>query len=136
MTSFSVIVTAPLEKVWESLMYKIEHPEAFVPGVGNVIIIEKTDGFVLRQMTVAVEGNSVKIIEKITSAPYLIRFEIIDHPQFEGYVDNEAVAISKNETQITFTMNWVDKQTKIQFGNSDLIKNAVLKTKLYIEQNP
>lgn len=135
MASYSVNVNASLENVWNHLIHKIEHPEAFVPGVGNVIILEKTDDFVIRQMTINVENNPINIIEKITAEPYLVRFEIIEHPQFAGYVDNEAMAISENETQITFTMNWVDKETKIPFENPELIKNAVLKTKFHIEQN-
>ncbi|CCG54302.1 Hypothetical protein KQS_11955 [Flavobacterium indicum GPTSA100-9 = DSM 17447] len=44
-------------------------------------------------------------------------------------------AISENETKITFTINWIDKNTKVEFDNAELVKNAVLKTKNYIEEN-
>lgn len=135
MASFSAIINASLEKVWNHLIYKIEHPEAFVPGVSNVIILEKTNKYVLREMTISLEDIPIQIIEKITSEPNCVRFEIVEHPKFKGCVDNEATAISDNETQITYTMNWVDKVTETPFENSEIIKNAVLKTKHYIEQN-
>ena len=53
MVSYSEIVEAPLEKVWKDFIYKIEHPENFVPGVSNVMMKEKTDAFVIRQMDIS-----------------------------------------------------------------------------------
>jgi hypothetical protein len=135
MPSFSVNVAASIEKVWEHLIYKIEHPEAFVPGVSDIIILDRNYDFVLRQMTITMNENSAKVIEKISATPYFVRFELIEHPKFEGYVDNEAVALSENETKMTFTMHWKDKETKVAFDNQEIIKNAVLKTKIYIEEN-
>ncbi|MES2747602.1 MAG: AtaL-like protein [Bacteroidota bacterium] len=135
MASFSTIVNASLNKVWEHLLYKIEHPEAFVPGVSDVIILDKNDDFVMRQMTITMNDSATKVIEKITASPFRIRFELVEHPKFEGFVDNEAVPISDNETQITYTMHWIDKHTKVAFDNPEGMKNAVLKTKDYIETN-
>ena len=43
--------------------------------------------------------------------------------------------ISDNETEMTFTINWIDKKTKIEMNNQEVVKNAVLKTKTYIENN-
>ncbi len=135
MASFSTSIEASIAKVWEHLLHKIEHPEAFVPGVSEVIILEKNDDFVVRQMTITVNEVASKVIEKITSSPYKVRFELLEHPEFYGFVDNEATAISKNETQLTFTMNWVNKHTQLVFDNPELMKNAVLKTKNHIENN-
>lgn len=42
MVDYTAIVKASLEKVWHHLILKIEKPENFVPGVSNVIILEKT----------------------------------------------------------------------------------------------
>lgn len=135
MASFSTSIEASVAKVWEHLLHKIEHPEAFVPGVSEVIILEKNDDFVVRQMTITLNEVASKVIEKITSSPYKVRFELLEHPEFYGFVDNEATAISKNETQLTFTMNWVNKHTQLVFDNPELMKNAVLKTKNHIENN-
>lgn len=133
MVQFSTIVNVPLEKVWEQLLHKIEKPENFVPGVSDVIIFEKNTNFVSRQMTVTTDESSTILKEKITFIPYKVRFLLLEHPQLEGYVDNDVLAISENETEMTFTINWIDKKTKIEINNFELAKNAVLKTKQYIE---
>jgi ribosome-associated toxin RatA of RatAB toxin-antitoxin module len=135
MVQYSVIVNASLDKVWSHLIYKIEKPENFVPGVNNVIILKKNNDFVTRQMTITTEENSSVIKEKITFVPYKVRFLILEHPNFEGYVDNDIKGISDNETEMTFTINWIDKTTKSEINNFEMVKNAVLKTKTYIEKN-
>jgi ribosome-associated toxin RatA of RatAB toxin-antitoxin module len=135
MVHYTTIVNVPLEKVWEHLILKIEKPENFVPGVSDVIILEKNEDFVNRKMTITVEGNATTLVEKITFVPYKVRFLLLEHPKFEGYVDNDIKAISDNETEMTFTINWKDKTTQSEFDNSEMVKNAVLKTKKYIEEN-
>ena len=135
MVHYTTIVNASLEKVWSHLIYKIEKPENFVPGVSDVIILEKNNDFVKRQMTVTAEGNPTTLTEKITFIPYKVRFLLLDHPKFEGYVDNDIKAISDQETELTFTINWKDKATQMEINNPEMVKNAVLKTKKYIEEN-
>ena len=135
MVHYTTIVNAPLEKVWEHLILKIEKPENFVPGVSDVIILEKNENFVNRKMTITVEENATTLVEKITFIPYKVRFLLLEHPKFEGYVDNDIKFISESETEITFTINWKDKTTQSEFDNSEMVKNAVLKTKNYIEEN-
>ena len=136
MASFSTIINTSIEKVWEHLLYKIEYPEAFVPGVSDVLILEKNNEFVVRQMTITMNDVASKVMEKITFSPYSVRFELLEHPKFTGYVDNGAVFVSENETQLTYTMNWMDKQTQIAYENPEIMKNAVLKTKDFIENKP
>jgi hypothetical protein len=53
----------------------------------------------------------------------------------EGYVDNDIRAITTNETEMTFSINWSDKTTKEHINNFEMVKNAVLKTKTFIENN-
>lgn len=135
MVQFTTIVNVPLEKVWEHLIYKIEKPENFVPGVSDVIISEKNADFVSRQMTVTTPENTTILKERITFIPYKVRFLLLEHPTMEGYVDNDIKMISDNETELTFTINWIDKTTKTEINNQELVKNAVLKTKQFIEEN-
>ena len=135
MVQFSTIVKAPLEKVWQHLILKIEKPENFVPGVSDVIILDKNKDFVTRKMTITVEGNATTLVEKITFIPYKLRFLLLEHPKFEGYVDNDIKPISENETEMSFTINWKDKTTQSEFDNQEMLKNAVLKTKTFIENN-
>lgn len=135
MVQYSTTVNASLEKVWQHLILKIEKPENFVPGVSDVIILEKKEDFVTRQMTITTVETVTTLVEKITFVPYKVRFLLMEHPKFEGYVDNDIKFISENETQMTFTINWKDISTQSEINNQEMVKNAVLKTKIYIEKN-
>ena len=86
-------------------------------------------------MTITTAENATTLVEKITFVPYKVRFLLLEHPKFEGYVDNDIKPISENETEMTFTINWKDKTTQSEFDNQEMLKNAVLKTKKYIEEN-
>ena len=134
MVQYTTIINATLSKVWEHLLLKIEHPEHFVPGLSNVSILDKNTEFVTRQMTITTEEKSINIKEKITYIPYNVRFFIVEHPEIEGFVDNEINYISETKTEITFTMNWKNKITKSEINNLELVKKAVLKTKEFIEK--
>ena len=121
--------------VWQHLILKIEKPEKFIPGVSDVIILKKNEDFVTRKMTITTEESAITLVEKITFIPYKVRFLLIEHPKFEGFVDNDITAISDNKTEITFTINWKDKTTQSEFDNLEMVKSAVLKTKTFIEKN-
>ena len=135
MVQFSTIVNASLEKVWQHLILKIEKPENFVPGVSDVIILKKNEDFINRKMTITTAENATTLVEKITFIPYKVRFLLIEHPKFEGFVDNDIRAISGDKTEMTFTINWKDKTTQSEFDNLEMVKSAVLKTKTFIENN-
>ncbi|NHM01746.1 AtaL-like protein [Flavobacterium difficile] len=135
MVQFTTQVNASLEKVWQHLIFKIEKPENFVPGVSDVFILEKNENFVTRKMTITTPETVTTLVEKITFIPYKVRFLLVEHPKFEGYVDNDIQFISENETEMTFTINWKDKATQTEMNNQEMVKNAVLKTKKYIEEN-
>ena len=133
MISYSENIKVPLDVVWQHFIYKIEHPEHFVPGVSNVSIKENNDAYIIREMDIEPDGGlKVRLIEKITYSPYWVKFLIIDHPVYSGYVDNIAERISDNETKITFSLNWTNKETGETFSNQEMIKNAVLKTVAFI----
>jgi len=135
MVQYTTSVNASLELTWKNLLDKIDNPQNFVPGVSDVIISEKNTDFVLRQMTVTNDKGSIILKEKITFEPYKVRFLLLDHPKLEGYVDNDIKAISDKETEMTFTIHWIDKVTKLEINDFELVKNAVLKTKDYIENS-
>ena len=134
MVQYTTIVIASLEKVWEQLIYKIENPENFVPGVSEVEIIEKNEKFVVRKMKITQESGTSILKEKITFDPFKVRFLSLDHPSIEGFVDNDIQSISENETEMTFSINWIDRTTKTEINNFEMVKNAVLKTKKFIEE--
>lgn len=133
MAQFSTIVNASFETTWNHLILKIEHPENFVPGISNVYILEKTADYIVREMMVTTADATSVLKEKITFIPYKVRFELLEHPKLEGYVDNDIRFISDTETEMTFTINWKDKTTQTAINNLDMVKKAVLKTKTHIE---
>lgn len=133
MLSYSAIANASLKDVWEHFLFKIDNPQHFVPGVSNVIIKEKNEDYVIRQMDIQMKDGPINtVLEKITSTPYHVKFEIIEHPIFTGHVDNFAEFVSDNETKITFAMHWKSKTTGEMQSNEALIQEAVLKTVSYI----
>jgi hypothetical protein len=71
MISYAENISLSLEAVWAHFIYKVEHPEHFVPGVSDVHIIEKAEDYVIRSMDlVNPEGHQVTLLEKITFSPY------------------------------------------------------------------
>ena len=133
MVDYSQIALASLKDVWEHFIFKIDNPQYFVPGVSNVLIKEKHDDYVIRQMDIQLPNSEkVTVVEKITYAPYHVKFEIIEHPIYTGHVDNFAEAISETETKITYAMHWKNKLTLEDFTNQTPVKEAVIKTIDYI----
>lgn len=128
------IVNAPLNDVWHHLLFKIENPQHFVPNVSNVEILEKNKDSTIRKMMVKMPDKTMTIVEKITAIPYLVKFEIMEHPVFAGYVDNLAEAINDDTTRLTYTMWWHNKLTNESANNIEILKAAVNKSKTYIEQ--
>lgn len=131
--SHTEIINVPIETVWDALVLKIEQPQLFVPNVSNVIILEKTEEFVIRQMTLQAGEITMELVEKITKSPYLITFEIVSHLKNIGYVLNKATPIDKKTTQLTYTMCWQDKETLLSSNNLEILKAAVKLSKEVIE---
>lgn len=136
MISYTAIVNVPIDKVWEHFLFKIDQPQHFVPGVSNAQIIERHKDYVIREMDIKTpHGESIRLKEKITFAPYWVKFLILDHPIYEGYVENLAETITENKTAITYSLSWINKETREVFKQQDMIHNAVQKTVDYILQN-
>ena len=81
------------------------------------------------------EGNKSTIVEKITWEPYTVKFTLVNHPIFEGYVDNLVEKLNEEQTLITFTIGWKNKETGEPFMNADVPKMAVKKTVEFMQQN-
>jgi len=136
MPSYSANINKPIANVWEHFIFKIDNPQHFVPGVSNVVIKEKNKDFTIREMTItSPDGNSARVTERITATPFHVKFDLINHPQFTGHVDNFAESIGENQTLITFNMQWINKSTGEKITDDTIIKKAVLKTLDFIEAN-
>ena len=67
MAQFTTIVKAPLENVWRHLIFKIENPENFVPGISDVFILEKNDWAGIRFI------NSAKNFERALESNFEVK---------------------------------------------------------------
>ena len=132
--SHTEIINAPIKTVWDALVLKIDQPQFFVPNVSNVLILEKTEEFVVRQMTLQAGEIKMELVEKIKFSPFLVKFEIVSHPKNIGYVLNEAIPIDEKSIQLTYTMCWQDKETLLPSNNMDILKSAVILSKKFIEK--
>ena len=133
---YSENIALPIEHVWKHFLLKVDQPENFVPGVSNVIIKERTADYVIRQINItSPDGITNTVLEKIIASPYKVTFIILEHPIFNGFVDNVAEAVSATETKITYSMNWVNKNTNEAFNNSMMIQNAVKKSIEFMKSN-
>ena len=133
MISHSTVIPISIENVWKHFLIKIAHPENFVPGVSNIEILNEEPSEIHRAMDIQTpNAPTIRFTEKITWSPYIVKFEIVDHPFHTGYVDNIAEKVSENETKITFTLNWKNKVTGENFTQLEIITNAVNKTATYI----
>lgn len=136
MIHYSENIALPIEQVWKHFLHKIDQPEKFIPGISNVIIKERTADYVIRQMDItSPDGITNTVLEKIIATPYKVSFIILEHPVFTGFVDNLAEVISTSETKITYSMNWVNKNTNEAFSNSVMIQNAVKKSIEFMKSN-
>jgi hypothetical protein len=131
--SHTEFIDASINDVWKHLLYKIDHPEHFVPNVSGVEILEKNEVATIRKMTVTLPTQNITIVEKITATPYLVKFKIKEHPSFTGYVDNLAEVVDEHTTRLTYKMCWLNKATNTSANNIELLKAAVQKSKQYIE---
>lgn len=136
MHRFTALVSKSIEDVWTHLVYKVDAPQHFVPGVQDVEILEKTEAYTIRKMTVVMHNEPQTVVEKITldANKHLVRFELLEHPRFTGYVLNEAVSLGANSTELTYCLNWADKKDGALVDGSEIIKNAVLLSKSFIEK--
>lgn len=130
----SEIVNASIEKVWDALVLKIEQPQYFVPNVSDVSIMEKKEDYVIRKMSLLAGDIKMELVEKITSSPYIVRFDIISHPKNTGYILNEASSIDATSTLLTYTMCWQDKIDHTPSNNPEILKAAVRLSKEFIEK--
>jgi hypothetical protein len=136
MVSYTEVVSVGIDNVWDHLLFKIDAPQYFVPGVSNVLILKKESHSTHRKMEISMPDGAIHTVEElITFDPYEVCFKLIEHPLYEGYVLNQAKAIGSSKTELTYTMAWFNKETKEPFLDSSLIEKAVKKSIEYILSN-
>jgi hypothetical protein len=82
--TMQVLVHSEHSTLWNVLMERLENPAKYAPGVSDVIVVQRTDDLMVRELKL--HGELVR--EKITIAPYdsMLRYELLDHPHFSGVI--------------------------------------------------
>ncbi|HJV33730.1 AtaL-like protein [Geomonas sp.] len=87
--TLQVLVHAEHETLWKILMDRLENPGRYLPGVSEANILERNEGEVVREMKL--HGDLVK--ERIMIRPHgaELRHELLEHPQFTGFIVTKIV---------------------------------------------
>lgn len=105
-----VTVKAPLETVWALLLDKMEHPQRYIESVMDYSILERGDGWMLREMELPGEFRLRERIsvDEVTRA---LTFTLVEHPCFEGTVRNQVKELDGRDdaVELEFEMDWRER---------------------------
>lgn len=101
-----VTVNAPLETVWALLLDKLEHPQRYIESVMDYAILDRGDGWVLREMELpGAQWLRERIV--VDEATHTQTYTLVAHPTFEGCVINRARTLpGTSGVELEFEMNW------------------------------
>jgi len=101
-----VTVNAPLETVWALLLDKLEHPQRYIESVMDYAILDRGEGWLLREMELPGEQwlrERITIDEVNRTQTYTL----VEHPTFEGRVVNRVRALPGGSgVELEFDMDW------------------------------
>ena len=133
--SHSEIVNSSLEKLWNLLLEKVEHPDRTIKEVQEVQVLERLSDGILRRM----KALDMVITERIVidESKKEIIFTLIDHPKYNGYFINRIRELENGSLELTYVQDWESKsgaseQNELEF--QEIMKNAVLKMKEMAEK--
>lgn len=135
-TMFSTPVHARLETVWNILLDKAEHPDRFIPGVEQVSISDRFEGGFIRQM----KTQGMEITERIIidAEGGEIRFELLEHPLFSGFIVNRVVPTSRQSPvapqTLTFQVEWIPKTDEADRSLREEMTSAVQQAVLVVKE--
>jgi hypothetical protein len=101
-------IDASLQTIWNVLLDRIEYPDRYLAGVESFSFPESTEDYAIRE--VFIQGILLK--EKITidERQGEIRYQLLEHPLFQGDVYNALIPPDSHDTRakpvVQFRMNW------------------------------
>lgn len=133
-TTFSTPVYARLETVWKILLDKMEHPEHFIPGVEETKILDRFEGGLIRE--IRTNGMTIRERVMIDESGGEIRYEIMEHPLFTGFIVNRVIPTARQSPvapqTLTLEVNWIpkaDDEVALREEMTDAMQAAVLTIK-------
>ncbi len=92
--TFSTLVQAPPDLVWDLLLDKVEHPDAYIPEIDEVRILERSDRGTLRE-TVSSRGV-IRELVTVDEAAREVRSTLVDDPDLVGSIVNRVEALASD----------------------------------------
>lgn len=91
--TLQVLVHSEHDTLWNMLIDRMHHPERYALGVTEARIVEQGENELVCEMTL--HGDRVK--ERILVRPYdgELRHELIEHPQFNGFIVRKIVRTAR-----------------------------------------
>ena len=91
-TAIRTIVHAQWETIWELLLDRTENPQRYQPLVLTSEVIERSSGWVIREMKV--QNMTIRERISLNDKEKTIQSELLEHPQFEGAIVTRLVPTS------------------------------------------
>ena len=110
--TFSIAVQAPVEVLWAVLLEKVEDPAQHTANVLECEVREQSGPTRLRWMrTVAGE-----VSERITvdAARLRVDTEIVEHPQYSGFMVKKIGVEDGDLPVLTYTLDWEPKTAQLE----------------------
>ncbi|CAF1550196.1 unnamed protein product, partial [Didymodactylos carnosus] len=104
-------INATFLTVWKLMLDKIEHPSNYTPGVSNIVLVENTSEYIIREMTL---GDLGSIRERITwdddDSPGIgkVTYILEKHPKYKGEVVNwvRRAKDDPKQTELEYQIRW------------------------------
>ncbi len=110
LSEYSGLANASLDHIWEHLVDKVRHPDRYLKGITDILILEEGPGNrVIRRMTINFPGKPpMTVLEEITwnEADHLVDFKILEHPSHTGNVINRIDKHEDGTLWLTYRMDW------------------------------
>jgi hypothetical protein len=133
----STEIHAPLGTVWNILVKRIEHGGEFPPGARHVLVLERQGNTLLREL----RGYGITMRERVTMDRQggEIRYDLLEHPLFTGYVIQRAVPRSLQSpvtpVQLTMIVAWVPKNEEAEKKIIENLPSAIQEEVLSLKRD-
>jgi len=91
--TLTILVHAEHDTLWNLRLDRLKDPQRFIPGVTETRIIEKKDNVTVRELKL--HGDLVRERVTIHAHESEIRHELLEHPQFTGFIVTKVVRTAR-----------------------------------------
>lgn len=135
----SLVVHAPLDRLWQLLSEGITDPGRFYPGIERVEILERQAGSLTRR----IRTKDYEAVERITrfEKRHEIDFLLVDHPHYAGQSRQRISELFETDSPglsltLTLSLDWRRKDREADdLDLTDTIRTAAERIKAAAEED-